>query len=72
MVLETTLQLRHTCFSIESGNLVCRTLGMYLSNFHYACSNDSILYYGEKNEKLEACPVCNVSRYKIRCADWWC
>jgi predicted ABC-type exoprotein transport system permease subunit len=34
MVLETTLQLRHTCFSIESGNLVCRTLGMYLCNFH--------------------------------------
>ena len=30
------------------------------------CHNDCILYRGEEYEKLDACPVCDAKRYKIR------
>jgi hypothetical protein len=30
-----------------------------------ACPNHSILYRGEQYEKLESCPHCGTSRYKI-------
>ena len=40
-------------------------LGLEIQKIH-ACSNDCILYRGEEYEKLDACPVCHASRYKIR------
>ena len=30
------------------------------------CHNDCILYRGEEYEKLDACPVCDAKRYKIK------
>ena len=32
----------------------------------HACPNDCILYRGKEYEKLDACPVCHASWYKIR------
>ena len=32
----------------------------------HAYPNDCILYRGKEYEKLDACPVCHASRYKIR------
>ena len=40
-------------------------LGLEIQKIH-ACPNDCILYRGEEYEKLDACPVCHASRYKIR------
>jgi hypothetical protein len=32
----------------------------------HACPNDYILYRGEEYSKLNKCPICNASRYKLR------
>jgi hypothetical protein len=33
---------------------------------NHACPNDYILYRSDEYENLDACPVCNAKRYKIR------
>ncbi|XP_066159800.1 uncharacterized protein [Oryza sativa Japonica Group] len=48
----------------EGKKIVC-PLGLEVQKIH-ACPNDCILYRGEKYENLEAYPVCNALRYKIR------
>ena len=48
----------------EAKKVVC-LLGLEVQKIH-ACPNDCILYRGEEYEKLEACPVCEALRYKIR------
>ena len=48
----------------EAKQVVC-PLGLEIQKI-YACPNDCILYRGEEYEKLDACPVCHASRYKIR------
>ena len=48
----------------EAKKVVC-PLGLEVQKIH-ACPNDRILYRGEEDEKLEACPVCKTLRYKIR------
>jgi hypothetical protein len=40
-------------------------LGLEIQKIH-ACPNDCILYRGEEYEKLDECPICHASRYKIR------
>ena len=40
-------------------------LGLEVQKIH-ACPNDCILYRGEEYEKLDACPVCDAKRYKIK------
>ncbi|KAK1613686.1 hypothetical protein QYE76_019203 [Lolium multiflorum] len=40
-------------------------LGLDVQKIH-VCSNDCILYRAEEYENLDACPVCNALRYKIR------
>ena len=40
-------------------------MGLKIQKIH-ACPNDYILYRGEEYEKLDECPVCHASRYKIR------
>ena len=45
-------------------HVVC-PLGLEIQKIH-VCPNDCILYYGEEYEKLDACPVCHASLYKIR------
>ena len=47
----------------EARKVVC-PLGLDAQKIH-ACPNDCILYRGEEYENLDACPVCNVCRYKI-------
>ena len=47
----------------EAKNVVC-PLGLDIQMIH-ACPNDCILYHGEY-EELDACPVCDAKRYKIR------
>jgi hypothetical protein len=51
----------------EAKQLVC-PLGLEIKKIH-ACPNDCFLYFGEKNEKLDYCPICHASRYKIRAKD---
>jgi hypothetical protein len=48
----------------EAKQVVC-PLGLEIQKIH-ACPNDCVLYRGEEYEKLDACPVCHVSWYKIR------
>ena len=48
----------------EAKQVVC-PLGLEIQKIH-ACPNDCILYRGTEYEKLDACPVCHASRYKIR------
>jgi hypothetical protein len=48
----------------EAKQMFC-PLGLEIKKIH-ACPNDCFLYYGDKNEKLDECPVCHASRYKIR------
>nr|AAP52690.2 transposon protein, putative, CACTA, En/Spm sub-class [Oryza sativa Japonica Group] len=48
----------------EAKKIVC-PLGLEVQKIH-ACPNDCILYRGEEYENLEACPVCQALRYKIR------
>jgi len=48
----------------EAKKVVC-PLGLEVQKIH-ACPNDCILYRGEEYEKLDACPVCDAKRYKIR------
>ena len=48
----------------EAKQVVC-PLGLEIQKIH-ACPNDCILYRGKEYEKLDACPVCHASRYKIR------
>ena len=48
----------------EAKQVVC-PLGLEIQKIH-ACPNDYILYHGEEYEKLDACPVCHASWYKIR------
>ena len=50
----------------EAKKVVC-PLGLYVQKIH-ACPNDCILYHGEY-EELDACPVCDAKRYKIRLND---
>ena len=40
-------------------------LGLEIQKIH-GCPNDCIPYRGEEYDKLDACPVCHTSRYKIR------
>ena len=40
-------------------------MGLEIEKIH-ACPNDCILYRGKEYEKLDACPLCHASRYKIR------
>ena len=47
----------------EAKEIVC-PVGLEMQKIH-ACPNDCILYRKEY-EELEACPVCEASRYKIR------
>jgi hypothetical protein len=47
----------------EAKEIVC-PLGLEVQKIH-ACPNDCILYCGEY-EKLDACPMCKASRYKIK------
>ena len=47
----------------EEKKVVC-PLGLEVQKIH-ACPNDYILYHDEY-EKLDACPVCDAKRYKIR------
>ena len=47
----------------EAKKVVC-PLGLDVQKIH-ACPNDCILYHGEYDE-LDACPVCDTKRYKIR------
>jgi len=47
----------------EAKQLVC-PLGLEVQKIH-ACLNDCILYHGDEDKKLDACPVCGVLRYKI-------
>ena len=51
----------------EAKNVVC-PLGLEVQKIH-ACPNNCILYRGEEYEKLDACPVCDAKRYKIRQSD---
>ncbi|WVZ52747.1 hypothetical protein U9M48_003777, partial [Paspalum notatum var. saurae] len=48
----------------KAKEVVC-PIGLEVQKIH-ACPNDCILYRGNELEDLEACPVCNASRYKIR------
>jgi hypothetical protein len=48
----------------EAKQVVC-PLGLAIQKMH-ACPNDCILYRGEEYKKLDACPVCYASWYKIR------
>ena len=48
----------------EAKLVVC-PLGLEIQKIH-ACPNNCILYRGEEYEKLDACPVCHASWYKIR------
>jgi hypothetical protein len=48
----------------EAKQVVC-PMGLKIEKIH-ACPNDCILYHGKEYEKLDACPVCLASRYKIR------
>ena len=48
----------------EAKQVVC-PLGLEIQKIH-ACPNDCILYRGTEYEKLDACPICHASRYKIR------
>ena len=48
----------------EAKQVVC-PMGLEIEKIH-ACPNDCILYRGKEYEKLDACPVCHASRYKIR------
>jgi hypothetical protein len=48
----------------KAKQVVC-PLGLEIQKIH-ACPNDCILYRGTEYEKLDACLVCHVSRYKIR------
>ena len=48
----------------EAKKVVC-PLGLEVQKIH-TCPNDCILYRGEEYEKLDACPVCDAKRYKIR------
>ena len=50
----------------EAKKVVC-PLGLDVQKIH-ACPNDCILYRGEY-EELDACPVCDTKRYKIRLND---
>jgi hypothetical protein len=40
-------------------------LGLEIQKIH-ACPNDCTLYHGEEYKKLDVCPVCHASWYKIR------
>ena len=48
----------------ETKQVVC-PMGLEIKKIH-ACPNDCILYRGKEYEKLDACPVCHASWYKIR------
>ena len=48
----------------EAKRVVC-PLGLEVEKIH-ACPNDCMLYRGKEYEDLEACPVCQASRFKIR------
>ena len=48
----------------EAKQIIC-PLGLDVQKIH-ACPNDCILYRGDEYEKLDACPVCEALRYKIR------
>jgi len=44
---------------------VVRPLGLEVHKI-YACSNDCIIYRGDEYEKLDACPIYDAKRYKMR------
>ncbi|XP_022685469.1 uncharacterized protein LOC101776219 [Setaria italica] len=48
----------------EAKQIIC-PLGLDVQKIH-ACPNDCILYRGDEYEKLDACPICEALRYKIR------
>ena len=48
----------------EAKKALC-PLRLDLQKIH-ACIDDCILYRGKEYENLDACPVCNALRYKIR------
>ncbi|XP_012699406.1 uncharacterized protein LOC101760907, partial [Setaria italica] len=48
----------------EAKQIIC-PLGLDVQKIH-ACPNDCILYRGDEYEELDACPVCEALRYKIR------
>jgi hypothetical protein len=60
--LPENIELPSTTY--EAKQTVC-PLALEVQKIH-ACSNDCILYRGTEHENLEACPVCNALRYKIR------
>jgi hypothetical protein len=50
----------------EAKEIVC-SIGLEVRKIH-ACPIDCILYYDE-NKKLEVCPMCKATQYKIKCDD---
>ncbi|XP_022680679.1 uncharacterized protein LOC101759230, partial [Setaria italica] len=48
----------------EAKQIIC-PLGLDVQKIH-ACPNDCILYRGDEYEELDACPICEALRYKIR------
>jgi hypothetical protein len=52
------------CTTYEAKQLVC-SLGLEVQKIH-AYPNDCILYRGDEYENLDAYPVCDALRYKIR------
>jgi hypothetical protein len=48
----------------KAEKVVC-PLGLEVQKIH-ACPNDCILYRSDEYENLDACPVCDAKRYKIR------
>ena len=62
MVIYSDNELPETTY--EAKKAIC-PLGLDVQKIH-ACINDCILYRGEEYENLDACPVCNALRYKIR------
>jgi hypothetical protein len=64
-------------FLLEENKLLASTyeakevvwpIGLEVQKLH-TYPNSCIMYHGEKNKKMEVCPVCKASRYKIRCDD---
>ena len=47
----------------EAKQVVC-PMGLEIEKIH-ACPNDCMLYHSKEYEKLDTCPICHASRYKI-------
>ena len=61
-ILSKANEFPATTYTVKQ--VIC-PLGLEIQKIH-ACPNDCILYRGKEYEKLDACPVCRASWYKIR------